>query len=68
MCSTLDVAGIAQVTAGCEITNFRKNCDQALQPMYHFKVKADGKDEFDLLDLAREIPVAELPVPVRNKR
>ena len=33
MCSTLDVAGMAQVTAGCETTNFRKNCDQAVQPI-----------------------------------
>ncbi len=27
------VAGIAQVTAGCETTNFRKNCDHAAQPI-----------------------------------
>ena len=32
------------------------------------KVKANGKDENDLLDLVREIPIAELPVPIRNKR
>ena len=47
---------------------FRKDDHQALQVMYHFKVKASGKDEYDLLDLVREIPIAELPVPVRNKR
>ena len=39
-----------------------------MQEMYHFKVKADGKDECDLLDLVREIPAADMPVPVRNKR
>ena len=47
---------------------FRKEDHQALQVMYHFKVKANGKDENDLLDLVREIPISELPVPIRNKR
>ncbi len=47
---------------------FRKEDHQALQAMYHFKVKADGKDEWDLLDLVREIPMADMPVPIRNKR
>jgi branched-chain amino acid transport system substrate-binding protein len=36
--------------------------------MYVFRVKADGKDQWDLLDLVREIPIDELPVPIRNKR
>jgi branched-chain amino acid transport system substrate-binding protein len=47
---------------------FRKEDHQALQSMYVFKVKADGKNEWDLLDLVREIPISELPVPIRNKR
>jgi branched-chain amino acid transport system substrate-binding protein len=47
---------------------FRKEDHQAMQAMYHFKVKAGGKDEWDLLDLVREIPAAEMPVPIRNKR
>ncbi len=47
---------------------FRKEDHQALQSMYVFKVKAHGKDMWDLLDLVREIPIAELPVPIRNKR
>jgi branched-chain amino acid transport system substrate-binding protein len=46
----------------------RKEDHQALQAMYQFKVKADGKDEWDLLDLVREIPISEMPVPIRNKR
>jgi hypothetical protein len=33
-----------------------------------FKVKSDGKDEWDLLDLVREITISELPVPIRNRR
>ena len=47
---------------------FRKEDHQALQSMYVFKIKGEGKNEWDLLDLVREIPIAELPVPIRNKR
>src|SRR4029079_19163434 len=47
---------------------FRKEDHQALQSMYVFKGKPDGKDEWDLLDLVREITISELPVPIRNKR
>jgi branched-chain amino acid transport system substrate-binding protein len=47
---------------------FRKDDHQAMQPMYHFKIKKAQKGEWDLLELVREIPVAELPIPVRNKR
>jgi len=48
--------------------NFRKEDHQALQSMYHFKIKKDQKNEWDLLELVREIPASELPVPVKNKR
>jgi branched-chain amino acid transport system substrate-binding protein len=47
---------------------FRKEDHQALQVMYHFKVKANGKDNNDLLDLVAEIPADKMPIPVRNKR
>jgi branched-chain amino acid transport system substrate-binding protein len=47
---------------------FRKEDHQALQSMYVFRVKANGKDKWDLLDLVREIPIDEIPVPIRNKR
>ena len=47
---------------------FRKEDHQALQDMYHFKVKANGKDENDLLDLVATIPADKMPIPVRNKR
>jgi branched-chain amino acid transport system substrate-binding protein len=47
---------------------FRKEDHQALQSMYVFRVKASGKDKWDLLDLVREIPIDEIPVPIRNKR
>ncbi len=48
--------------------SFRKEDHQAMQSMYHFRIKKAQKDEWDLLELVREIPAAELPVPVRNKR
>jgi branched-chain amino acid transport system substrate-binding protein len=47
---------------------FRKEDHQAMQAMYHFRMKKDQKNEWDLLELVREIPASELPVPVRNKR
>jgi branched-chain amino acid transport system substrate-binding protein len=47
---------------------FRKDDHQALQVMYHFKVKANGKDDTDLLDLVDTIPADKMPIPVRNKR
>lgn len=47
---------------------FRKQDHQAMQSMYHFRIKKDQKNEWDLLELVREIPAGELPVPVTNKR
>jgi branched-chain amino acid transport system substrate-binding protein len=47
---------------------FRKEDHQALQSMYVFNIKADRKNDWDLLDLVREIPSSEIPVPIRNKR
>ena len=46
----------------------RKEDHQALQAMYHFRIKKEQKNEWDLLELVREIPASELPVPIRNKR
>jgi branched-chain amino acid transport system substrate-binding protein len=46
----------------------RKEDHQAMQPMYHFRIKKDQKTEWDLLELIREIPASELPVPIKNKR
>ncbi|CAG0953584.1 Leucine-, isoleucine-, valine-, threonine-, and alanine-binding protein [Burkholderiales bacterium] len=47
---------------------FRKDDHQAMQDMYHFRIKKAQSGEWDLLELVREIPAAELPIPVRNKR
>jgi branched-chain amino acid transport system substrate-binding protein len=47
---------------------FRPEDHQALQPMYHFRIKKDQQNEWDLLELVREIPASAIPLPVRNKR
>ncbi|MDP2825738.1 MAG: substrate-binding domain-containing protein [Sulfuritalea sp.] len=47
---------------------FRKEDHQALQSMYHFRIKKVQASEWDLLELVRELPASELPLPIRNKR
>ena len=47
---------------------FRKEDHQAMQEMYHFRIKKAGANEWDILELVREIPASSLPLPVRNKR
>lgn len=47
---------------------FRKEDHQALQPMYILRMKKGaGADAWDLVDLVREIPASELPVPLTVK-
>lgn len=45
---------------------FRKEDHQALQPMFHWRIKANAKDD-DLLELVREIPAKDMPLPVVPK-
>jgi branched-chain amino acid transport system substrate-binding protein len=47
---------------------FRKEDHQAMQNMYQFRIKKAQANEWDLLELVREIPAKEIPVPVKNKR
>ena len=47
---------------------FRKEDHQALQSMYHFKIKADPAMARGIPDLVREIQIEDMQVPVRNKR
>ena len=37
---------------------FRKEDHQAMQSMYHFRIKKAQANEWDLLELVREIPAA----------
>ncbi|MDB5750812.1 MAG: transporter permease [Ramlibacter sp.] len=47
---------------------FRKQDHQAMQSMYHFKVKADPAFAWGVPELVREIKPEEMNVPIRNKR
>ncbi|SNS16176.1 amino acid/amide ABC transporter substrate-binding protein, HAAT family [Noviherbaspirillum humi] len=47
---------------------FRKEDHQALQSMYHFKIKADPAFAWGVPELVREIKPEEMNVPIRNKR
>ena len=47
---------------------FRKEDHQALQAMYHFRIRNDPALAWGVPELIREIPAEELTVPIRNKR
>jgi branched-chain amino acid transport system substrate-binding protein len=47
---------------------FRKEDHQAMQSMYHFKIKADPAFAWGVPELVREIKAEEMSVPIRNKR
>jgi branched-chain amino acid transport system substrate-binding protein len=47
---------------------FRKEDHQAMQSMYHFKVKVDPAFTWGVPELVREIKPEEMDVPIRNKR
>jgi branched-chain amino acid transport system substrate-binding protein len=47
---------------------FRKDDHQAMQSMYHFRIKVDPAVAWAIPELVREIKAEEMKVPVRNKR
>ena len=47
---------------------FRKEDHQAMQSMYHFRIKADPAFEWGVPELVREIKPEEMQIPIRNKR
>jgi branched-chain amino acid transport system substrate-binding protein len=47
---------------------FREEDHQAMQSMYHFRVKVDPNVEWAIPDLIREIKPEEMDIPIRNKR
>jgi branched-chain amino acid transport system substrate-binding protein len=47
---------------------FRKEDHQAMQSMYHFKIKVDPNVAWAIPELVREIRPEEMKVPIRNKR
>ncbi|SDO10304.1 branched-chain amino acid transport system substrate-binding protein [Lutimaribacter pacificus] len=46
---------------------FRAEDHQALQSMYHFKIRVDDSVEWAIPDLVRELTIDDLPIPVRNQ-
>jgi branched-chain amino acid transport system substrate-binding protein len=47
---------------------FRKEDHQAMQSMYHFKIKVDPAFDWGVPELVREIKPEDMNVPIRNKR
>ena len=47
---------------------FRKDDHQALQSMYHFKIKVDPAFAWGVPELVHEIKAEEMQIPIRNKR
>ncbi len=47
---------------------FRKEDHQAMQSMYHFKIKVDPAFAWGVPELVREIKADEMNVPIRNQR
>ena len=47
---------------------FRKEDHQAMQDMYHFRIKSDPAFAWGVPELVRVIKAEELQIPIRNKR
>jgi branched-chain amino acid transport system substrate-binding protein len=47
---------------------FRKEDHQAMQSMYHFKIKADPAFAWGVPELVREIKPEDMNIPIKNKR
>ena len=47
---------------------FRKEDHQAMQSMYHFKIKADPAFAWGVPELVHEIKASEMDIPIKNKR
>ena len=47
---------------------FRKEDHQAMQSMYHFRIKVDPAFAWGVPELVREIKAEDMNIPIRNKR
>ena len=47
---------------------FRKEDHQAMQDMYHFRIKDDPAFAWGVPELVREIKASDMVIPIRNKR
>ncbi len=50
------------------IMRFRKEDHQALQSMYHFKIKVDPNVAWGIPELVRELKIEDMDIPIRNKK
>ncbi|MEQ8816388.1 MAG: substrate-binding domain-containing protein [Thalassobaculum sp.] len=50
------------------VMKFRKEDHQALQSMYHFRIKVDPAVAWGIPELVRELKIEEMDIPVRNKK
>ncbi|HMO49024.1 MAG TPA: substrate-binding domain-containing protein [Rubrivivax sp.] len=50
------------------VMTFRKEDHQAMQDMYHFRIKVDPAFAWGVPELVREIKASEMDVPILNKR
>jgi branched-chain amino acid transport system substrate-binding protein len=61
------MAGMSFETPKGKMT-FRKEDHQAMQDMYHFRIKVDPAFAWGVPELVREIKASEMDVPIQNKR
>jgi branched-chain amino acid transport system substrate-binding protein len=47
---------------------FRPEDHQALQSMYHFKIRVDPKVEWGIPELVRELKIEDMQIPILNKK
>ena len=47
---------------------FRKEDHQAMQDMFHFKIKVDPAFDWGVPELVRVIKAEEMVIPIKNKR
>jgi len=47
---------------------FRKDDHQALQSMYHFRIKVDPDVAWGIPELVRELKIEDMAIPITNKR
>jgi branched-chain amino acid transport system substrate-binding protein len=45
---------------------FREEDHQALQSMYHFRIKVDPKVEWGIPELVRELTIEDMDIPIKN--
>ena len=49
------------------VMRFRPEDHQALQSMYHFRIRVEDGVEWAIPELVRELGIDDLPIPVRNQ-